>query len=178
MQDKVEMKLVEDAIGGDIDSFGKLCQRHYAAMTAIGYSVLDDHQLAEDAAQESFARALVRLRSLKNKAKFAPWLAAICRNVAKDMVASKARHINAKDISQVPESSERDDNSQMIRGAIEQLPANVRELIVLRYYNNLSYEEIGSVLGISKATINGRLTRARRKMAQYLRRIGFPENQL
>jgi len=50
--------------------------------------------------------------------------------------------------------------------------------VVLRYYNGLSYEQIASVLGISQATINGRLSRAKRKMAKYLRRNGFPENQL
>jgi len=51
-------------------------------------------------------------------------------------------------------------------------------LIVLRYYDGLSYEEISSVLGISKATINGRLTRAKRKIARYLQRNGFLENRL
>jgi len=178
VQDKLETKLIEAAIDGDIESFGELCQRYYAAMVAISYSVLGDHQLAEDAAQESFARALVRLRSLKNKAKFAPWLAAICRNVAKDMVATEARFVNAENISQVPDSNCRDGTSRMIRQAIEQLPASAKELIVLRYYNNLSYEEISSVLGISKPTINGRLTRAKRRMAEYLKRSGFPENQL
>ena len=82
--DRLERQLVEDAVGGDIESFGKLCRRYYPAMVAIGYSILADHQLAEDVAQESFARALVNLRNLKDKRRFAPWLAAICRNVSKE----------------------------------------------------------------------------------------------
>ncbi len=178
MQDRLETKLIEAAIDGDIDSFGELCQRYYAAMVAIGYSVLGDHQLADDAAQESFARALVRLRSLQNKAKFAPWLAAICRNVAKDMVAAKARQISTDDLSQIAEDDKHDESSRLVRRAIRQLPASAKELIVLRYYNNLSYGEISSVLGISKATINGRLTRAKQKLAKHLKYNGFPENQL
>ena len=178
MPDKLETRLIEAAIDGDINSFGKLCQRYYATMAAIGYSVLSDHQLAEDAAQEAFARALENLRSLKNKRKFAPWLASICRNVAKDMVATKARQISTEDLSQVAVNGNSDEINQVIRRAIDQLPASAKELIVLRYYNGLSYEEIGSVLGISKATINGRLTRAKRKMAKYLKRIGFLRNQL
>jgi RNA polymerase sigma-70 factor (ECF subfamily) len=173
-----ETKLVQAAINGDIDSFGRLCERYYAVMVAIGYSVLADHQLAEDAAQESFARALVRLRTLKNSAKFAPWLAAICRNVAKDMIALRARRVFYEGVSDKTENNNPNDNSQVICRAIEQLPASAKELIVLRYYNNLSYEQISSVLGISKATINGRLTRAKRKLAGYLKRSGFPENQL
>lgn len=177
MPDKAETRLVKAAVGGDIDSFGELCRRYYAALVAIGYSVLADYQLAEDAAQESFARALVNLRNLKDKTRLAPWLAAICRNVAKDMVAAKVRQINTKDFSQVAQNNTYE-NAPMIRRAIEQLPVSARELIVLRYYNGLSYEEISSVLGISKPTINGRLTRAKRKMAKYLRRNGFLENQL
>jgi RNA polymerase sigma-70 factor (ECF subfamily) len=178
VQDKQETKWVIAAVGGDIKSFGKLCQRYYAAMAAIAYSVLADHQLAEDAVQESFARALVRLRTLRNKAKFVPWLSTICRNVAKDMVTAKVRYVNSDDLSQISDSNNRDDSSRMIRSAIEQLPASAKELIVLRYYNNLSYEQISAVLGISKATINGRLTRAKRKLARYLKQNGFPENQL
>jgi len=174
-----EIHLIEAAIGGDIESFGELCRRYYAAMVAVAYAVLSDHQLAEDAAQESFARALVNLKNLKNSARFVQWLAAICRNVAKDMVTAKARHISTEDFSQVArENNSDDENSRAILRAIEQLPAPARELIVLRYYNNLSYEQIGSILGISRATINGRILRAKRKMANYLRRNGFPENQL
>jgi len=175
---KSETRLVKAAMGGDIESFGKLCQRYYPAMVAIGYSVLVDHQLAEDAAQESFARALISLRKLKNQTRFAPWLAAICRNVAKDMVTIKAKQISTDNFSQVAKDYDYNESTRLIRQAIEQLPVSVKELIVLRYYNGLSYEEISSVLGISRPTINGRLTRAKRKMAKYLRRNGFPENQL
>ena len=176
--DKSETRLVEAAIDGDIESFGKLCQRYYAAMVAIGYSVLGDHQLAEDAAQESFARALINLKNLKNKTRFAPWLAAICRNVAKDMLTIKARQISSSELSQVAKDYNHNESARLIRQAIEQLPVSAKELIVLRYYNNLSYEEISSVLRISKPTINGRLTRAKRKIAKYLRRNGFLENRL
>ncbi len=178
MPDETETKLVEAAFNGNIESFGKLCQRYYGAMVAIGYSVLGDHQLAEDAAQESFARALVSLRKLQKQTRFAPWLAAICRNVAKDMVATKARQISTKDLSQVAVDDNVSENNCVIRRAIEQLPVSAKELVVLRYYNGLSYEQIGSVLGISKGTINGRITRAKRKMAKYLKHNGFPENQL
>ncbi|MBW7992204.1 MAG: RNA polymerase sigma factor [Planctomycetes bacterium] len=178
MPDESETKLVEAAFDGDIESFGKLCQRYYAATVAVGYSVLGDHQLAEDAAQESFARALIRLKNLRNKTKFVPWLAAICRNVAKDMVATKARRISTDDLSQATRNNNHDENHRLIRRAIGQLPVSDKELIVLRYYNGLSYDEISTVLGISRPTINGRLTRAKRKMAKYLKHNGFPENQL
>jgi RNA polymerase sigma-70 factor (ECF subfamily) len=178
VSERTEIHLIEAATGGDIESFGDLCLRYYATMVAVAYAILSDHQLAEDAAQESFARALVNLRSLKNKNRFAPWLASICRNVAKDMVATRARRINVEGLSQAARNNNDNENNHSIRRAIEQLPAPAKELIVMRYYNSLSYEQIGSVLGISRATINGRIARAKRKMANYLRRNGFPENRL
>lgn len=177
MPERSEINLIEAAAGGDIESFGELCRRYYTVMVAIAYSILSDHQLAEDAAQESFARALVNLKKLKNRSRFTPWLAAICRNVAKDMVAAKARRIKAEDLSNITQNNNDNENIHAIRRAIEQLPAPAKELIVLRYYNSLSYEQIGSVLGISRATINGRISRAKRQMANYLRRNGFPENR-
>ncbi|MHC4311789.1 MAG: RNA polymerase sigma factor [Planctomycetota bacterium] len=176
MTEKLQTELVEAALAGDIDSFGRLARRYYASMVAIAYAILADHQLAEDAAPEAFARALTNLSKLRKPDKFAPWLAQICRNVARDMVTAKARQINMEDSCRVSDSSGRDDNVEAVRRSIEQLPLRSREVIVLRYYNGLSYEEISSVLGISKATINGRLTRAKRKMARYLKSNGFPES--
>ena len=178
MQDDWEKELVEAASGGDLESFGELCRRYYTAIVAVAYAVLSDHQLAEDAAQESFARALVKVRSLKDKAKFAPWLAAICRNVATDMAVAKARRMCIEDLSQAGRNNSDDEDSRLIRRAIERLPARAKELIVLRYYNNLSYEHIASILGTSTTAVNGRLARAKRKMALFLRRNGFPENRL
>lgn len=178
MQNDLEKELVEAAIGNDLESFGKLCKRYYTAMVAVAYAVLSDHQLAEDAAQESFARALIRVRSLKDRAKFAPWLAAICRNVAKDMAAARARLTSTEDLSQIGQQNYDDEINRQVRHAIERLPARMKELIVLRYYDNLSYERMASVLGISPAAINGRLARAKRKMTAYLRKNGFPENRL
>ncbi len=163
-------------MSGDIESFGQLCGRYYSSMVAISYSILSDHQLAEDAAQETFARALVNFRKLREPERFAPWLAAICRNVARDMLSERNAKFNKEALSHI--TQQKNEDHLQINRAIEKLPAAMKELVVLRYYDGLSYEQISSVLGISRASINGRLTRAKRKMANYLRKNGFPENQL
>jgi RNA polymerase sigma-70 factor, ECF subfamily len=174
--DDLEIELVASAISGDLESFGQLAGRYYSAVKAIAYTVLYDHQLAEDAAQETFARALVRLANLKDTGKFGPWLAAICRNVAKDMLAVKTERIVRQE--QTTATNSIDEYNRLIHCAIDKLPAGEKELVLLRYYDGLSYEQIGSVLRLSKAAINGRLTRAKRKMKKHLLRNGFPENQL
>jgi len=82
---KPDLTLVEASVDGDADSFTELCKRYYPAMVAIAHSIIGDRHLAEDAAQQTFAKAVRKLSQLKNKTKFAAWLAAICRNVAKDI---------------------------------------------------------------------------------------------
>ncbi len=177
VQKRTEPELIQGALAGDLDSFGELAGLYYTSMVSVAYAVLGDHQLAEDAAQEAYAKALVCLARLRNPARFGPWMAAICRNVAHDM--AKARHRQRNSTLPVPASQARDcdDTVLLVRRVIAQLPARTRELIILRYYQRLSYEQICAVLGVSKATVNGRLTRAKRKLAGLLERNGFSENR-
>lgn len=175
--DESHVQLVESAWAGDLDSFGRLCEHYYSALVAVAYAVLGDHQLAEDAAQEALARGLVNLRKLKTPGKFAAWLAQICRNVAIDMARSGKREVNTVDPPWAGDGSSDDSPVRAVRQAIDDLPTSMREVVILRYYDNCSYEQISTVLGLSKTTINGRLTRAKRKLAKRLKREGFPENQ-
>lgn len=170
------MELVQAARAGDLDSFGKLCERYYAPLAAVAYGVLRDHQLAEDAAQEAFARALVNLRRLKEPGKFAPWLAQICRNVAVDLARARKPQVDVADLAQMQDRDTNEFASQIVREAIDRLPASMREIVILRYHNNCSYEQISAVLGLSKTAIDGRLTRAKRKLAKDLRRRGVLED--
>lgn len=65
--------------------------------------------------------------------------------------------------------------SHAVRSALRKLPHSARELIILRYYDNLSYEQISSVLGLSLATINGRLHRAKKLLAKVIKEEGVLE---
>ncbi len=172
---KPDLALVEQACDGDTDSFTELCRRYYPAMVAIAHSILGDRHLAEDAAQQAFAKAVRRLPKLKNKSKFAAWLAVICRNVALDLVRRKEKLHTADDLSTIAAKSHENGTTEAVREALNNLSAPAREVIFLRYYDGMSYEQISDVLGISEQAINGRLRRAKNKMANYLRRNGFGE---
>ena len=180
MAEESETELVQSAMDGNIGSFGKLCEKYYNAMAAVAYSVAGEHQLAEDAAQETFARALVNLKKLKSKEKFGCWLVSICRNVAKDMAKAKARIAGSEDVALLEREAkaEKSDNNESVRQAISRLSAAERELIVLRYYNNMSHGQISEVTGLSGPAINNRLSRARLKIAKYLKNNGFAEVEL
>ncbi|MCP4610004.1 MAG: sigma-70 family RNA polymerase sigma factor [Planctomycetes bacterium] len=175
MTEQPEITLVRAAIKGDADGFTELCHRYYPAMVAIAHSVLDDRHLAEDAAQQAFAKAAVKLPQLKKENRFAGWLAAICRNIAKDM-ARKTEIFQSTDDLSIAATEPRDDGTiETVRQAIRKLSASAKELVFLRFYDGMSYEQISTVLGISEQAINGRLRRAKKKMAGYLRRNGFGE---
>jgi len=172
-----DIDLVNAAQAGDLDSFGELGRRYFNALVAIAYAVLGDHHLAEDAAQESLAKALVNLVKLRQTERFAGWLRRICQNVAHDMATHKTDQALAEDVAQ-PVTEARDmDGDGAITRALTRLSPNARELIVLRYYNDCSYEQISAVMGLSGPAINGRLTRAKQKIADYLKRNALAEDR-
>ena len=169
MNSNSEKHLVEAAQKGCIESFGALYKHYYSSIAALAFSVLGDRQLAEDAAQEVFAIACKDIADLKSKEKFAAWLAGICRNTAKQMLRTQSKKI----VSDIRENSpDANTHREMINEAVRQLRPAERELIILRYYDNLPYERIASVLGISTQAVHGRLTRAKRKIAKYLKPNG------
>ncbi len=175
---KPDLALVEEALSGDSNSFTELCRRYYPAMVAIAHSILDDRDLAEDAAQQAFASAVSKLPQLRKKNQFASWLAAICRNAARDMTRQRIKLYTDEDFTSITAGTHKNDTTEAVKEAISKLSASAREVVFLRYYDGMSYEQISAVLGISEQAINGKLRRAKKKMADYLRRNGFGEVRL
>jgi RNA polymerase sigma-70 factor (ECF subfamily) len=165
--------LVNAAIKGDTESFTELCRRYYPAMVAIAHSITGDKDLAEDAAQMAFAKAAVNLPQIRNVKKFPGWLTAICRNIARDLIRRENSRQRTDELSNIATKTNRDDSIEIVREALNRLSASGREIIYLRFYDGLSYGQISSLLGISEQAINGRLRRAKRKMAEYIKRHGI-----
>jgi RNA polymerase sigma-70 factor (ECF subfamily) len=172
-----ETRIVEAARRGDVTSFGRLYDRYYATMVWLAYSVLRDHSLAEDAAQEAFAVTCDELKALSRPEKFAGWLSAICRNVAYKMARQRSREIKVHDMPAVPEESRDEEREEAVREAIVSLREMYREVVILRYYNKMSYEDIEAFLGIPRSKVKSRLFAARRKIAKYLDRKGLDGEQ-
>lgn len=169
-----EESLVEAAQKGNLQSFAALYERYYAGMVALAYSVLADTQLSEDAAQETFAIACRDLPRLRSKEKFASWLAGICRNVARQIQRARKQPVALNEqVSGESDDVTKADRGETVRRAVRTLRVGEREPIVLRYYDNMPYEQIGAILGISVQAVHGRLTRAKRKIAKHLKCEGF-----
>jgi RNA polymerase sigma-70 factor (ECF subfamily) len=166
--------LVRRALQADPESFGQLCRRYYSSLVAVADSILLDHHLAEDAAQEALAHACRQLPRLRKPELFGPWVAAICRNVAKDMLRDRQRQRTPVPDCQRQEADCPDDRQmEVVAEALQRLPQHLREVVYLRFYNGLSYQQIAGVLGASQESIDGRLRRAKKRIAAYLNKRGF-----
>ena len=169
-----ETQLVEAAQNGHLESFGALYERYHSSMVALAYSMLVDRDLAEDAAQEVFAIACRDIGSLKSKERFAAWLAGICRNISRQTLrANKSRRVAPDNDPALVRRDDNEDRREAIRRAVWSLRASERELIVMRYFDGFSQGQISEVLDISPQAVNGRLVRAKRKIAKYLKRNGL-----
>jgi RNA polymerase sigma-70 factor (ECF subfamily) len=178
IQDKPDSVLVERAARGDGDSFTELCRRFYPVLVAIGHAITGDRHLAEDAAQQALAQAAVNLPKLRRPEHFGSWLAAICRNAATDIIRRRTPRAQPGGLRDAADHTPHDDEAEAVRGALMRLPAEAREVIYLRFYDGLTYEQMSAVLGISGQAINGRLRRAKNALEDYLRRQGFDEAQV
>ncbi len=174
--------LVEAAQQGRLESFGTLYQRYHNPIVALAYAQLGDKHSAEDAAQEVFAIACRDLRSLRDRDKFGPWLGGICRNVTKQMLRVKTRTAPLPDTNaegdarycvSTDRQPEQEEQWDAVRKAVWKLPEGERELVVMRYFNGFSQAKISQVLDMTPAAVNGKLTRAKRRIAELLERDGF-----
>ena len=175
MKNLEDQTLVRRALEADPESFGELCRRYYHSLVAVADSVLLDHHLAEDAAQETLAAACRQLPKLRRPERFGPWIVAICRNVAKDMLREQQRQRKPVEASQGHDCRREQDDDQRARltEALHKLPQHLREVVFLRFYNEMSYRQMAKALGASEQVIDGRIRRAKKKMAVYLKTVGF-----
>lgn len=165
--------LVRRALQADPESFEQLCRRYYSPLIAVADSILLDRHLAEDAAQEALAHACRQLPKLKEPGRFGAWVAAICRNVAKDMLRDRIRRRASADDRPPPGSDPRQDaENEALTEAVRQLPPRLREVVFLRFYDGMSYDQMANVLGATPQSIDGRLRRAKKRIAAFLKAEG------
>ncbi|MBN1362997.1 MAG: sigma-70 family RNA polymerase sigma factor [Sedimentisphaerales bacterium] len=181
MNEPTDEILVQQALQGDTGGFAKLIGRYYPALVALAHAVVADRHLAEDIAQEAVAEACRRLRTLRQPQRFGAWLGTICRNVAKDTLTERRRHrtapVEMQSIASAPTGRDGDaDEAAQLTDAVCRLPEHLRQVVFMRYYNAMTYEQMSNVLGLSPQAINGRLRRARRQIARSMKANGFGDN--
>jgi RNA polymerase sigma factor (sigma-70 family) len=173
MTQEADEILVRRALAGDAGGFTRLCERYYPALVAMAHSVLMDGYMAEDVVQETIAEACRQLRALKKPERFGPWLGAICRNVAKNALTDLRRRRRAAEAHVTRDNGRDAEESAVLAQAVAALPEHLRRVVLLRYSNEMTYEQMAGVLGLSEQAINGRLRRAKKRIAAFMKAKGF-----
>lgn len=177
-----EQGWVEEARQGDKQAFSRLVQAYQRPVYNLTYRMLGSIEEAEDAAQETFLRAYARLSQYDPTMKFSTWLFSIANHHCIDRLRKRrATHISIDD-NPVLENMEGDlpqpessalgrEQSLELQALINLLEPEYRTPLVLRYWEELSYEEIAETMGMTVAAVKSRLFRARQQlMALYQKR--------
>jgi RNA polymerase sigma-70 factor (ECF subfamily) len=178
-------ELVERARNGRSEAFAELVRRWAGRVVALCCARADSSH-AEDLAQETLLRAWKNLSELREPAKFGSWLLGTSVRLCLDWRRAKAR--TEKPLSSVeregaaaqwidpaaPDPAEYADESpaERLRAEISKLPEECREALHLYYGEPTTYEEIAALLGVSAATVNARLTKARKMLRQAMAEAG------
>lgn len=136
---------------------------------------------AEDVVQEAFLRALRHFRTFKG-GDARPWLLAIVRNTfytwlkhnrpPEEEIVDENKQPHAEDVSDPETLLLREADRQLLRNALDRLPKEFLEVIVLREFEELSYKQIAEVIQIPAGTVMSRLARARKRLAEILSNSG------
>ena len=162
-------QLASRATFGEQAALSQLVERYHAPLLGYLYRLVDeDRSLAEDLVQETFVR-LLRQTSFKSDRPFKPWLYAIATNLARDYFRSPASRriqsiedetqLELRDVSPGPEDiAQVADRGRIVMWALQQLSPEYRIVLLLRYYQSLSLQEISVTLELPLGTVKSRLS--------------------
>lgn len=182
-----EQAFIQRAQKGDPDAFAALVQEHQRYIYNLAWRVLKDEDEALDITQETFVRAWTALPNFRGQSHFRTWLYRIATNLCYNRLPDLRRSLTDLGddvISELPETDLPFDNpargleSRELRlylyNAIDDLDENYRLLISLRYQNELSYEEIASMLNLPLGTVKTGLFRAKEQLRVALEKYQEP----
>jgi RNA polymerase sigma-70 factor, ECF subfamily len=184
-EDAEDIRLMGLASAGETAAFEQLVERHQRLVIGTVGRMLGTHSDAEDIAQQVFVRVWKNAKRYVPRAKFTTWLLKITRNLVFNELRRRSRH------PQVPLQSESDEEERPLKdehavapdasllehelqeavdAAIADLPETQRMAVILRRYEELSYEEIAETLDQSVSAVKSLLFRARTELRENLQR--------
>jgi RNA polymerase sigma-70 factor (ECF subfamily) len=167
--------LIVQTLAGDRTAFGVLVERYAAQARRVARAVLGDPDDADDAAQDGFLSALVKLAQYDSKRPFGPWLMRIVANAATDRRRRrKVRSAEPLDPSLVGGGPRPDamavqsELGDKLRAALAELPERRRTAVVLFDVEGYSHAEIAAILGIPEGTVRSEVFHGRRRLRALL----------
>lgn len=194
--EQTDNELIFSSIRGDADAFGVLMNRYMQAVYSFAYRLVHNPDSAQDITQETFIKVWKHRARFDMNHSFKTWLFTIARNTAYDALKKKSaipfsqwselkessyesiRETEPVVIDETPLPDELADaqlQKELIEKAITQLPVPYQTVVLLRYDSDLTFEEIGVVLGAPLNTVKSQYRRAIVKLRSYLLDMAKPD---
>ena len=176
-----EILLISRARGGDREAFGALVEQYRDNVYRLAYRMCGNAYDADEAAQEAFVAAWRALPNFRGDAKFSTWLYRLTTNAAIDVMRREKRHQTvgdgemievADDADSPQETVERTEQQEAVQKALATLSEEYREVLLLRYMEELDYAEIAEVLQLPSGTVKSRINRAKAALKTALLKSG------
>jgi RNA polymerase sigma-70 factor (ECF subfamily) len=174
-----EQAWLNQARNGDKIAFGKLIEAFQGPVYNLAYRMLNNSGEAEEAAQEAFVRAWTKLDMYDPDRKFSTWLLSITSNYCIDQIRKRRALLLSIDEPLPPHPALNSDKEKgpeaqmasseqqdLVQGLLQALPEEYRTAVILRYWQELSYEEIAETTSSTVSAIKSRLFRARKQLAE------------
>jgi RNA polymerase sigma-70 factor, ECF subfamily len=172
-----EMVWLAQARRGDEAAFSRLVEAYQVPVYNLAYRMLGNAAEAEDAAQETFVRMYTKLDTYQPDRKLSSWVLSIASHYCIDRL--RRRRINWLSLDDEPMATTvpagergpedvvmRQESHDEVQQLVDQLEPAYRVPLILRYWHDLSYQEIAEVMGLSVQAVKSRLHRARLQMAE------------
>ncbi len=166
--------LSENQTKADLSHFKDLFESHNKKVYRVAFYIIKNEQDAKDIVQEAFTIAFRKLHTLKDQSKFEQWICKIACNLAKEKYKKNKREVLTEDYENVvsyieakkelfcqEDEIEKKELKEYLLKQINGLKTHYREVILLYYYFDMSYEEISVFLNVNIGTIKSRLARAK-----------------
>ncbi len=173
--------VIEACRAGDRDAFRLLFERHKDRVYSVAlYFFGGDEATAHDITQQVFLKLFSRIGQFQGESEFSTWLYRVTTNACLDEQRKRRRFLPFGDAfgtheprakSQPEERAARREVADNVKQAVATLKPKLRVVMLLKYFEELSYEEIAAVLGCSKGTVASRLNRGHKILARKLRHL-------
>ena len=171
-----EKDLICRAAQGDAEAFRQLVEAYQTPAYRLAARMCGPDS-AEDVTQEAFLAAWRALPEFRGDCRFSTWLYRLVNNAAIDYLRREKRHRDTGDVDDLElpdggpspqEQAERSDTRDAVRRALDRLSPEHRQVLLLRFMQELDYGEIAQVLDVSEGTVKSRINRAKSKLREVL----------